>query len=139
MNKHRRVDQEFQERTDAMAGDCVRASVATLLALPIEEVPHFVQVAGDNWRPELGAWLSRIGMCCVEVPDSEVFYTYPIGAGAFCMALGDGPRGHRHAVVWDIENSSMLHDPHKSRAGLVGRPHSFVFLMSRDPAHHHRS
>ena len=44
------VDQEFVHRPDiGQHGDCQRAVIASLLELPITEVPHFLQDAqGDS-------------------------------------------------------------------------------------------
>jgi hypothetical protein len=49
------VDQEFVHRPDiGQHGDCQRAVIASLLELPITEVPHFLQDANgdpDELRP----------------------------------------------------------------------------------------
>jgi hypothetical protein len=41
----------------------------------------------------------------------------PVG---YAIADGDGPRGVRHSVV--VLDGQIVHDPHPSRAGLIGKP-----------------
>ena len=132
LEQSRKVDQEFPERSETMAGDCVRACVATLLGRKASKVPHFVQLCGQEWRLELGTWLRVLGYAAIEVPWTAEHYVFDGGFGTLCMALGNGPRGVRHAVVWDTERG-LSHDPHPSRAGLVGDPISLIWLMRRDP------
>jgi hypothetical protein len=49
---------EYDENGDAIKhGDCMRACVASLFELPLEEVPHFVE--HDNWYQLWSDWLAE--------------------------------------------------------------------------------
>jgi hypothetical protein len=57
-----------------------------------------------------------------------------IGRGAavprYAVATGQSPRyaGVGHAVVWEF-GVGMVHDPHPSRAGIVGEPQTFLGIV----------
>lgn len=88
-------------------GDCLRAATASLLELPLADVPHFV---------EHEDWLERFADFCAEhgyrplqrCPDADV---------AYGMAWGPSERGVRHAVCW--VDGAIAWDPHPTRAGLL--------------------
>lgn len=113
------VDQEFLHNPSAgVEGDCFRAVIASLLELPISDVPHFAQLSKgvtDFWE------------LAYDFLDSKG-YEYvpsklpPAGALEFHAMSGPSPRGNgsHHGVVG--RNGEVAHDPHPSRAGLAGRP-----------------
>jgi hypothetical protein len=103
------------------AGDCFRACVASLLELPIEEVPHVVEDhvrGGTHWAIALNRWLRPRGLGYVEMPaQGSSCYGMLDVSGGYYVASGPGPRGYPHAV---IEREGVLaHDPHPSGAGLL--------------------
>ncbi len=109
-------------------GNCLSACVASILEMPIEEVPLFVdrhdpsvitQADGIFWAPHdyfwtkrLDAWLAKHGLqakyfdpCDPEVaPDFHILYGYSV-------------LGNEHAVVGHA--GRVVHDPHPSRTGLA--------------------
>ncbi|MFE9127086.1 hypothetical protein ACFYOF_16975 [Streptomyces sp. NPDC007148] len=100
-------------------GNCLQAAVASLLELPIEDVPHFVQ--HDDWLERLAAFCLEHGYQAVICdPDAYV---------AYGMAWGRSPRGVRHAVVW--ADGGMAWDPHPSREGLE----QVTELIAFEPIH----
>lgn len=102
------------------AGDCMRASVASILGLPLEAVPHFVQ-----YRRPADAhlwWWALIGFC--HVTGWEVGYVEEPPRG-WALASGLSPRGHEHVVV--AFAGEVVHDPHPSRAGIVEVKEWFSF------------
>lgn len=107
-------DMEFLVE-DGAVGDCVRASTATILGVPREEVPHFVRDHKGHWRHAWEDWLEDRGIVVVEIdPRSR----------PNCIYLGCGPtprtteyRPAAHMVVMD--GRELAHDPHPSRAGLT--------------------
>lgn len=101
-------------------GNCLAASVASLLALPLDKVPD---LRGERWWPTLQNWLGKHGRA-VQLSRAP---TSPI----FVLGLGDGPRGRPHAVVWQggPDGGKLAHDPHPSRAGLLGKPQAYVVLV----------
>ncbi|MDX3245848.1 hypothetical protein [Streptomyces sp. ME18-1-4] len=88
-------------------GNCLQAAVASLLNLPLDEVPHFIE--HDDWEERLAAFCTARGyQPIMRSPDADV----PYG-----MAWGPSERGVRHAVVW--VDGAIAWDPHPSRAGLL--------------------
>lgn len=95
-------------------GNCFSACVATLLDLPLVEVPWFM---GDDWPEGFQQWLAPLGLysVCLRVhlPDGSEWY--PPGLH---ILGGQSPRGP-HAVV--ALGRTIVHDPHPSRSGLLVR------------------
>lgn len=130
------VDQQI---IDDKIGDCLRACVCTILALPPEQVPNFSECGFldglDEWLGPQGLGLGYVqfGAAARKVFWSMAFGTMPALVG------GDGPRlaadGRRrqHVVVGRMDGLSwtMLHDPHPSRAGLFGEPWWAGFILPK--------
>lgn len=78
--------------TQRTADDCLRCAVATLLDMPYEAVPHFVELAGQD------CWLALLWWCQWRGLEFEWQYDDP---GVRCIAKGASPRGKgkTHAVV----------------------------------------
>lgn len=109
-------------------GDCWKTCIASLLELPMDEVPHFVEF-GDLWWDVTQTFIKsyagedkelRWWEDINEVPDG---HEYLIGTGA-------SPRGDfQHAVIVD-RSKQVVHDPHPSRAGLAGDPDTFFSIVT---------
>lgn len=116
------VIQEFlvEAQNGSKRGDCLRATVASLLDLPLSEVPHFVQIdadGGPHWLHHLTDWLHQRGFALYEHVDPE--------PGEHYIATGPSPRSYYpgtgvvasiHATVYRDEQ--LVHDPHPSGVGL---------------------
>ena len=119
---------------EGIAGNCYQASLASVLELPLEQVPHFAQ-DGERWQETSSAWLSAQGVIRSFYVDEHLTrLTYPLyvepgsdwwgtpASGAILGVLGAGPspRGpFRHVVVLSPESGLMIHDPHPSGAGVL--------------------
>lgn len=88
-------------------GNCVQASVATMLDLPLDAVPHFAHF--DWWQGALEFWARGKGLTCHWVYGTDI----PDGLAMVC---GTSPRGYGHAVVGQA--GSIIWDPHPDRTGL---------------------
>lgn len=111
-------------------GNCFSACVASLLELPLEDVPYFM---GDEppdqpsaWFEQLSDWLRPRGWWAIPIP---------IGNGwkpeGLCILSGKSPRGDfDHCVV--AHGLEVVHDPHPSRAGLESHK-DVVVLVPIDP------
>jgi hypothetical protein len=118
------VDQQFISQPEiGQFGDCQRAVIASLLGLPIAEVPHFLQESNGD---PTGFWEGIQKFCRAR---GFVFLTTPAQVSAygddgnvFHEIGGPSPRGNGlfHAVVGC--NGQIVFDPHPSRAGLAGNP-----------------
>jgi len=104
--------------TDGTPGDCYRAAIASLFALPAEEVPHFGLYL--SWWDETRRWLHGRDrdLAYVEPGDDlhklwcELEHATPVLVG------GRSPRGAFGHVVVGFVDGTVLWDPHPSRAGL---------------------
>lgn len=120
------VDQEFiHDPSIGQYGDCQRAVIATLLDLPISEVPHFLRDAeGDPtiyWE-SLQAFVRQHGYAYLTVPAKTGCAFYGDDGPIYHEISGPSPRGNgvSHAVVGC--NGEIVFDPHPSKAGLAGKP-----------------
>lgn len=113
---------------DGVPGDCYAACWASLLDVPLDDVPHFA-LFGHGWEDVLRRWLRAGGL--------DSMWRAPVGGKVELegtlnlqgIATGPSPRGRwTHCVVVDLLTLETLHDPHPSRAGLAGPP-VFVDLI----------
>jgi hypothetical protein len=113
----RKVTQSLLAGNDhGFPGDCVRASVASLLDLDPAKVPHFTSEDDVRvWGLALTAFAAQYGWHierrAVEAGDDPL--------PDFGIAIGTSPRNSdiTHAVV--IRGGELAWDPHPSRDGLV--------------------
>lgn len=125
-------DQTILRCVDASGqrGNCFAACIASLLEVPIAEVPNFVD--SDEWPFNFQKWLRERGffylLTEVNAGDIEAW----VGLGGYHVINGQGPRENcRHSVVGLA--GEMVFDPHPSRAGLL-KVEEFGFLIPMDPA-----
>lgn len=107
-------------------GNCFTACVASLLELPIDEVPYFM--ADDDWFPGFQQWLKRWGLWAVGFAWDEKWR--PDGLCILSGVTVRHPTG-LHSVV--ARGDAIVHDPHPSRAGLVTRT-DVILLVPFDPS-----
>lgn len=90
-------------------GNCMEACIASILEIPLDEVPYSVPY-GEKWMDILHPFLFDRGLYLITV-DAEIFlkikkpYGYSIGAGRSSRVLG-----FDHAVV--CLDGETVHDPH---------------------------
>ena len=105
-------------------GNCFQACVASLLEVPLEEVPSFT----EKWWLELEAWLESRGL-------APLLLTWPLAKGSyFCLdthyiACGLAGRGLRHSVIY--KNQELIHDPHPDNTGLVEEPDTVILFVRK--------
>lgn len=131
------ADQEFLHKPEeGQYGDCQRAVIASLLDLPISEVPHFLQLAkGDpvEYWTGIQRFLATKGFAWLTVPAKSGAAFYGSENGVYHEISGPSPRGNgtQHAVVG--LDGEIVFDPHPSRAGLTGDPseweHSYLVYV----------
>lgn len=94
-------------------GDCLMASVASILEVPLAELP----VLGDEHDD--GSWFTVLTDACHK-HGHTVVYTENLPAyrpSGYHLACGPSPRGNGgHCVV--ALHGEVVHDPHPSRAGI---------------------
>lgn len=107
-------------------GNCFQSCVASILDLPINEVPHFVCVPGDwfsafeRWALERGYWVAMVAGSITPSP----------WAG-YAIANGISVRNTHHSVVYF--GDELAHDPNPVGGGLA-TVESFYYLVPRNPA-----
>lgn len=120
-----------QREVDAEVGDCFKCCVASILELPYEAVPHFVKADrwyGVPWFHAFWDFLRPMGL------DSHCFDGGNWGPDdpEFAIVSGKSPRFNcYHAVVYQ-RGRGLVYDPHPSRAGIVGKPTSYMGFFTND-------
>jgi len=110
-------------------GNCFAACLASLLECPIEDVPKFQSKPKIYWMDVYDNWLGQFGLGVFSTT------TDPFLHAEWHMELiagGNGPRGIPHTVLW--KRGKMIHDPHPSRAGLIGEPTEYYIIVVRNVA-----
>lgn len=103
-------------------GNCLQAVIASLLDLPLEIVPHFVQDHVDSdgdrdWWDSLvtfvrsHGWNPHFAVPIVDYPGQHLFVSGP-------SPRGEGDDGLWHVVIY--RDGELVHDPHPDRTGLRG-------------------
>lgn len=112
-----------QQREGYPYGDCVRASYATLLDLPLAAIPRFdpaVLRPGESQRARERRWLATLGLELVELstaPDALSQDVLGLMPPVPHLISGLSPRGFGHRCVG--YGGRIAWDPHPSRAGLL--------------------
>ena len=101
-------------------GYCFSACVASILELPIEEVPFFG--ADELWWTRFAEWLEArnlYAICLKHRPGRA-----PVG---YHVLSGKSPRGEfMHSVV--AKGEDIVHDPHPSRAHIQDRVDTIIMV-----------
>jgi hypothetical protein len=111
--------------------ECVRACVASLLELALEEVPKFDPV---EWMHDLGYWLKARGWGLVSVAFPEDLPEH-LPAGYTLGAIPttrDWPEGWMHCVV--CLDGKVVWDPVLGTLSNGQRAKQYDFLYPLDPA-----
>lgn len=119
------VDQT-QFAGEGAGGNCVQASLASILNLPLSDVPHFLEIANtpQEWEFAFEDWLAERGIGFVRREGEYIWDGY-------YLASGPSPRGVSHMVVY--HDGNLVHDPHPSRAGINAVSRIYV-LAPLDPS-----
>lgn len=93
-------------------GDCFSACVASILEIPLEDVPFFNDPPDASWWDRFKSWLEARELSASYYPDAS--YVPP----GFAIVGGPSPRfpGVLHACV--ARDGVVVHDPHPSGRGL---------------------
>lgn len=129
------VDQTlFGERK----GNCFAACVASILELPLVEVPNFCVMHWDSdWFQPFSDWLRDRGcmpLCfafqAAAQRDNHLAIMKQMGNGVPWIGGGPNPDGVMHATVW--VDDRMVHDPNPSRRGIT-RLDDALFIIAAKP------
>jgi len=93
-------------------GNCGSAVVASILEIPLREVP-LLHGGDGTWFQKLWAFLGKYDL------QPEVYARQVLPVDAYAYVSGMGPRGWRHACVWwGGPEGKIVHDPHPAGGGL---------------------
>ncbi len=98
---------------NSVNGDCLRACIASILDLPIEAVPNFMDEPGDGWRDAFSKFLAQFDLQALDFPTAELANWSPSG---YHLLAGKGPRGVYHSVVG--YQGIVVWDPYPEGTGL---------------------
>lgn len=102
-------------------GDCYRASIASILELPINEVPNFNAIAKSDetiFWDEVTKFMESRGLTILSTQANSGRW---LSGDTYHIISGPSPRNNGyHAVVG--HNGQIVFDPHPSNDGLVGDP-----------------
>lgn len=99
-------------------GNCWQTVIASYLELPLDEVPHFVDIderGGENWWTSTYNWLAERGYRLswfTEYPDTD----------DYVLVTGKSPRGDWYHVVL-YKGGVLAHDPHPDGTGILTEEH----------------
>jgi len=107
-------------------GNCFAAAIASMLDLPITEVPNVETLFGVDdwlWSEVMDKWLKARGKELVKAPQYGVFHYE--GEKAFredlrndyYFASGKSPRGVSHICIF--RGGDLVWDPHPTHEGIT--------------------
>ncbi len=109
-------------------GNCFNACIASILEIPLEDVPEYIAEAG-NYYPKYNKWLEQYNL---EILWMRFGHDVPNGYAILC---GKSDRGLDHAVV--TFKGEIVHDPHPSKVGLIeGTGTNWDIFVMLDPSLH---
>lgn len=96
-------------------GNCMAAAIASLLELPLSDVPNFEDMGmttpkSDRWFESLKDWLFELGF-------ELLIWDQPVVLKGYYLVGGKSDRGFEHQVVY--KNGKMIHDPHPDKTGIL--------------------
>jgi hypothetical protein len=122
------TQQFMHDPSNGVYGDCWRATVASLLRLPLDDVPHVCNgpdggMAGDRMR----AFLHTQNCALIQIPfngqmslDEVLQYvgSVPVSGGLHWCLMGTSKTGCNHVVI--CKGAEIVHDPSITQSGIVG-------------------
>ena len=101
-----------QTVVDKDKGDCVRAAIASMFELEIEQVPHFVLFQGDMWWTMFCSYVWGLGyeLEGYYTPKERQFEPADLINGCILASVTSGYSGRTHAVLIDSKGV-VIHDP----------------------------
>lgn len=100
-------------------GNCTEAAVASLLGIPLSDVPDFRENGAESWEfwDAFEAFFESRGFRITLNPSSAP-------CDGYYLASGPSARGCPHMVV--MRDGELAHDPHPSRSGLISVSYIWV-------------
>lgn len=113
-------------------GDCLPACIASILELPLAEVPHFSRVHGDKWPEGLAAFMLRRRLAPILLEWGDAVAGWVRESGVLCVITGETFHDTLHSVV--ARGNVVVHDPAPTRVGFKRFPIDVMLFVAVDPA-----
>ncbi len=115
---------------DPKYGDCMRACVASILEVPIESIPNFMEDGPDRFEKAIRDWTKEQDFLLVDtICEKAVESVFP---DCYMIAMGKSPNiDGNHAVVY--YNGKMVHDPSPYKKGIIGAPILYTIFVMKNP------
>lgn len=102
----------YQTKFGDKEGNCFAACLASLLEIPLEDVPDFYAQHRSGWYIAFNAWLRQFGLMPVMFNDLAEYF--PLDA--YYLVGGESERGIPHSCI--ARNGVIVHDPFPDGKGL---------------------
>jgi len=88
-----------QQNTSRTEGDCYRTCVASILELPVKDIPNWMEK--PDWQARYTELVGRYGYRLLTIIDDSGAEgsILPLLGGCYAIALGTTKNGFRHACV----------------------------------------
>jgi len=108
-------------------GNCFQAALASIMELPLKDVPHFMLYDDDNWWEKYENWAKQFGLQPIGIdPGGE---WKPRG---WHLILGGSPRGDfDHCIVGFA--GKPVHDPYPNGKCELNDIKSYEFFVQLEP------
>ena len=103
-------------------GNCFEACLASILEIPLDEVPRFTQ---EDWLARINRWLRWHYSLQLVVAQPNIL-EFGMAPSTYVIAGGPNLRGVPHSVVH--RGATMVHDPNPDRVGLASVEDVLVFV-----------
>lgn len=103
-------------------GNCLQACIASLLELPLEGVPNFMEAGDDAWWAEYSIWM-------IEEAGVQPLGLTPGGwvPHGWHLIVGSSPRGDWDHVVVGFQGN-IVHDPYPDGEPLLDVKYYEIFV-----------
>lgn len=110
---------KYQQNLFGSEGNCWQTAVASILELPLEDVPDFVnehEAGGQHW------WLHTVEFLKLHGYSIEPIWEHP-DTDEYYLVSGPSPRHKEmyHVVIY--QRGRMIHDPHPDGTGVLEEKH----------------
>lgn len=130
-----------QTDTTSTTGNCLQASFASLLGMPLDDVPHFAAISGPDWWPAIFRFIhessdGKLQLCLrpLRFPVYGEDDTPADRLRGYVIGVGPSPRGDwDHAVILDAITGELIHDPHPTDKQGIGGGRGYVLALYANP------
>ncbi len=117
----------YQDRFGGKEGNCMQAAIASILEVPMTEVPHFMLYDTDDWWEKYEDWTKQFGLQPIGIDPNGVWK--PKG---WHLIIGGSPRGEFDHVVVGFAGVAV-HDPYPDGNCELTDIKAYEFFVQLEP------